>query len=318
MKTTSFALAAMASLALSGCANFFAATQFTHSPLSGTASGKSVLLMIDDEKSKKGKNTNEREVAALNKALSGQAALTLALDTQCSPPQAPDAKMLSALVPIVASLAEAGFNIWADKQQRKIEAIVEAAQQSYAATIALDPEALGKARCALFVRYAVDDDKSIKLGLLALLKVNQEAPPPGGNSGIFTLEPVYVRMFNAVAVTQDTSDPAVSVSVAVSIKAVGRSQGGIERLLPSGEGVVNVPKVKLGEKGEAKCVVGGSCKRSDLVPFPTARGTLSFTMSITEQGSTGFDDKAASAELAAVKAALGPAIGEAVKEKFGD
>ena len=45
---------------------------------------------------------------------------------------------------------------------------------------------------------------------------------------------------------------------------------------------------------------------------------MSITMAVAERGVTGFDDKAASAELAAVKAALGPAIGEAVEKKNGD
>lgn len=81
--------------------------------------------------------------------------------------------------------------------------------------------------------------------------------------------------------------------------------------------MVSIPQVRLGSTAAAKCVSGG-CKRSDLIPFPTGRGTLSITMAVAERGVTGFDDKAASAELAAVKAALGPAIGEAVKKKFGD
>lgn len=46
------------------------------------------------------------------------------------------------------------------------------------------------------------------------------------------------------------------------------------------------------------------------------RGALSLTLAVAEQGKTGFDDKAASAELAAIKAAIGPALSEGVKAKY--
>jgi hypothetical protein len=314
MRTVISTVVVVVASALAGCANFQTAVHFTPSKLSGIEESKTALLLLRD-------SANGIEGSPeLTRAIDENAEIREVLVKQCgygAKPSGPGPAIAPALVPILASLAEVGFNLWADQQQRKIDEIVSAAQAEYAASLALSASDLDAIRCAAFVRYTQQPEKSVQLGMFSALTIRRESVPAAASFKMFSVEPVYVRMFNAVAITKDSNEPKASLSIALSIKAVGLPEGGVERLLPSGEGVVSIPQVRLGSAGTAKCAMGG-CKRSDLIPYPTGRGTLSFTVAVVERGVTGFDDKAASAELSAVKAALGPAFGEAVKKKFGE
>ncbi|MGM9513103.1 hypothetical protein ACS5PK_02495 [Roseateles sp. DB2] len=304
-------LAAIAAMSLlSACANFSTASNFVRAEASGIEGSKTVVVLI-------GPNEPPIKVMDTFKTYAPGTDLSwLPGDKACGLQQVPPTPAIAApLVPIIAAVAEVAFNLWADEQQRKIEANVESAKASYAATWIMSADQLAQTQCVAMVRYTQDDGGPIKSGLTTVLKFNHLGPAPDGLSRSFTFTPIYVHMTNSVAVTMKAPEPKTSLSFAVSVKAVGTPEGGVQRLLPSGEGVTTVPAVKLGKA--PRCSTS-DCKTSDLMPYPVKAGALSVTMAIAEQGNTGFDDKAALAELAAVKAALGPAIGEAVKKKFGD
>jgi len=295
---------------LSACANFNTASNFVRSDASGIDGSKTVVVLI---------GPNEppiRVMDSFKKYAPGTDLSWLPGSEACGLKQLPPAPAVAAaLVPIIAAIGEGIFNLWADDQQRKIEAIVESAKASYAATWIMSAQQLEQTQCVAMVRYTEDDGGVIKPGLTTVLKFNDKGAAPDGLSRSFTFTPIYVQMTNSVAVTLKLPEPKTSLSFAVSVKAVGTPEGGVQRLLPSGEGVMTVPAVKLGKVPRCRAA---DCKTSDLLPYPVKAGALSVTMAIAEQGATGFDDKAALAELAAVKSALGPAIGEAIKKKFGD
>jgi hypothetical protein len=313
MKFSGMIAAAGAALLLPACANFGTAVDFKPSPLSGIEGSKTMLILTGPD------YPNDNPSTPLL-GLPSDANLAITLKDKCGlvlPPPGPAPAVAPALVPILAALAEAGFNIWAEKKQRIIEAIVASAKADYATTQVLSPDMLAKTKCAVMVRYTQEEGKPSNNGLVAVVRFSDQGAQADGSFRAFRIEPIHVQMWTSAAVTADATEPKTSVAIAVSIKAVGTPEGGVQRLLASGEGVTSVPNVKVGGSFEPRCRSGG-CKWSDLIPYPTARGSLSLTLAVAEQGNTGFDDKAALAELAAVKAALGPAIGEAVKKKLGD
>lgn len=294
---------------LSGCASFNTAANFERADASGIDGSKTQLVLIGPFEPR------DEALERVKKFAPGMDTSWLNADAECvKKPNQPAPAVAAPLVPILAAVGEVAFTLWADAQQRKIEALVESAQASYASTLTLSPERLEKARCVAMLRYTEDGKGNITAGLSAVLRFDDQGLTPDGLSRSFTVTPIHVRMVNSVAVTRKAAEPTTSLAFAVSIKAIGTPEGGVQRLLPSGEGVTAVPGVKLGQAPRCR---DATCKTSDLVPYPVKAGKLSLTVAIAEQGVTGFDDKAALAELAAVKAALGPAIGEAIKKKLG-
>lgn len=310
MKTKPHLIAISAAGLLYGCANFNTASGFQQADASGIEGSKTVVVLIGPDE------PTERVLASFKKYAPGTDTSWVHADEKCGlKPSPPAPAVAAAVVPIIAAVAEVVFNLWADGQQRKIEAIVDSAKASYSATTIVSPQRLERTQCIAMLRYTEADGGAVKPGLTAVLKLGDKGMAPDGLSRAFTLTPIYVQMTNSVAITMMAPEPKTSISMAMSIKAVGTPEGGVQRLLPSGEGVTTVPGVKLGKR--ARCGAA-DCKASDLVPYPTKVQALSVSLAIAEQGVTGFDDKAALAELAAVKAALGPAISEAVKKKFSD
>jgi hypothetical protein len=213
---------------------------------------------------------------------------------------------------LAGALAELGFNLWVEERRRQINEIVNASRASYAVSTVVAPDLLKTAKCLLVIRYHVD--KEPKADMEAVLKVIDTKEEVGtGDARAFRIQPVHLKMLNTVAWTRAIGEDQASVSFAISIKAVARERSELARLLPVSEGATSVPGVKLGEK--IRCV-SDTCERSALIVYPTNRGLLSFTLGVAEQGVTGFDDKAELAKLDAIKAALGPAIGEAVKARL--
>ena len=311
MKTKPHLAAITAAGLLCGCANFNTASSFQRAAASGVEGSKTVVVLIGPDE------PTERVLASFKKYAPGtDTSSWVHADEKCGlKPSPPAPAVAAAVVPILAAVTEVVFNLWADGQQRKIEAIVDSAKASYSATTIVSPQRLERTQCIAMLRYTEDDGGAVKPGLTAVLQLGDKGMAPDGLSRAFTLTPIYVQMTNSVAITMMAPEPKTSISMAMSIKAVGTPEGGVQRLLPSGEGVTTVPGVKLGKL--ARCGAA-DCKASDLVPYPVKVQALSVSLAIAEQGVTGFDDKAALAELAAVKAALGPAIGEAVKKTFGD
>ena len=157
------------------------------------------------------------------------------------------------------------------------------------------------------MRYRDEDDKA---GLLALLKIE----PRGGNA--FTIEPRYVKANNARAVTMAgdaKTPPTINLSLSVTTRGIGRHETRLAGLFPAGEGVVSVSKVEVGP-GRKSYTCNTRCPLSDLIPYPDGSGLVSVSVGVTETGEIGFDLDQRTAELKAIKEAMGPALSDAISE----
>lgn len=296
-------VSAMAVATLTGCETF-GGPDFIKSGSSGVTDAASVLIPIQGTALPQSPWLDDKQLRDVAEA-------------RCLPKA--DSALAPAIVPILAALGQLAVNLHIENKQRRIEEIVENSKAAYSLTVHAPPDALTTAHCILFVRHGVNaNGQPDKTGLQVLIKLEQKPVVPPGAGAAFIFTPVYVRAFTSVAQTANSEKPTVALSVAVSVKAISRHQAdGLARLVPVGEGTVGVGSVGLGDQAEAKCVKP-ACKFSDLIPYPTNKGTLSITLAIAEQGVTGFNDKAVLADLAALKEALGPAIAEAIKVKFED
>jgi len=310
-------------LAVAGCCAYLSgcATQpyqdFVKDEGSGVSGDKIALLRfsrsvdsLNDPQSTPSEDVNEtKRVKVL---VAADASLTEAIKAHCGvDPKvaAPPPPIAPALVPLIAAFAQLGVNQYFEGQKRRIEEIVAASQASYSATAVYSPKTLSDTKCLLLLRYG---DK--QLGLAALVLFAKPSEVIEGTE-VTSLRPVYLHARTAAAQTRKTDSPTIGMSIGLSLKAVGRQQSEILRLLPSGEGTASVANLSIGTNSKPQCRSQG-CKSTDLIPYPTGRGLISLTMAVAEQGVTGFDDKVALAEIAALKEALGPAISEAVKAHF--
>lgn len=86
-----------------------------------------------------------------------------------------------------------------------------------------------------------------------------------------------------------------------------------------GASTLSVEKVKIGRtSGETKISKDKECGSTGLIPFPPTAGPLQITMAVTETGNVGFDVDIATAQLAAYKAAMGPALSSALEAGLKD
>jgi hypothetical protein len=275
--------------------------------------------------------TSQAASAQISDVISKDAGLATALRRDCAYPQPPPPSSTPsiqatpsfspALIPIVGAVVQLGFEALIDKKRRDIAAINDAATASYALNVAIAPsgdDGLASARCLVILRYAEDEKGKVNENMAAVLRLRNHSSGSTPSTNVVSFKPVFVRANNAVATTRDAEKPTVNLTFAVSVKAVAVDNAGtLSRLVPAGESVATVRDLILGAPGTPSCATD-DCPESDLLPYPTNRGVLSLSVAVAEQGKTGFDNKVVDAELAAVKAALGPAIGAAVKAKLAE
>lgn len=231
-----------------------------------------------------------------------------AISDSCKQPGTSEvAPAVLAAAPVLGKLL---FDLYIDRQVRKLDELKEASEAQYSAKVILDAAQLQAAvaanQCILFVRM---ERESKVPGLVVVLKLR---PSPNA----FTFEPVFMAARNAVAVTQKGETPRIIASVAVGLKGIGKQQNGLPALASIGEASSTVPGLVLGAK-EPACVRKSPCPVSDPIPLLAARNDLMLlTVAVAEKGDIGVDFDAAKAELNAIKAALGPLVGELVKGKL--
>jgi hypothetical protein len=214
------------------------------------------------------------------------------------------------VIPIVVAAGRFLFDQFAERRLKEVEELKTAASQSYSSTVIFESGAqLRKQVAVLLIRHKDGDDTAT---FAALLKVRQR-----GSGKAFTIEPIYVRASNAVAITSKDAG-AISASLALAIKSLTKGKDGPVALVASGQGAVTVAKLEIGAKTNP-FVCADDCPGSDLIPYPPFDEPCSVSFAVTETGDLGFDIDAKIAERKALKEALGPAITEAftvaLKEK---
>ncbi len=301
---------AIAALPLSGCNSLAQANNFKPAESSGADPGTLAIAFT------KNLDTIPTSGDADFDAAIGKCGVSITKPSAVGPQVAPF------VVSIVAALIKFISDDVNDHRQRRIDQIVKATQQTYTKSLAVDPARLAGATCLIVTRTTPGaDGKPDKPGLVAILGIEHSPAPqanPAAPYSSFLLHPKYVRVFRAVALTKAETAPTITVALSAAIKAVGRAPtgGGVPVLMPSGVSSVEIDDVPIGDKAAASCT-DGKCEPSELIPYPTDRGLVSLNVAITEQGVKGFDDKVASAELASIKAALGPALSDAITAQWG-
>lgn len=159
-------------------------------------------------------------------------------------------------------------------------------------------------RCAVFARYA-DGDAPTRPGLLAVLGIEQKFEE-GKYTDYFRFRPLLVRAGNAIVRTGD-GNATIAVSMALVARQLVVSSTGAASFAELGAAAVSVPRVPVGGESVA-CAQASACAgMSAPIPVPVARGTVAVSIGVSEAGGAGAEIDQNAAELAAVKAALGPA-----------
>jgi hypothetical protein len=122
---------------------------------------------------------------------------------------------------------------------------------------------------------------------------------------------------NGIASKEVGEGPAkskITVTPAVSIKQITK-KAGIPTLALLGQGGSTISAVEL--SGTIRCRAKiEECNSSTAIPMPLDNGSVVVGVSLLETGNVGFDVDRATAELTAMQAAIGPAIGDAVQGHY--
>lgn len=231
------------------------------------------------------------------------------------------------VVPIITALAKLGFDWIMDAQARSLDDLKKRSVQTYSTTDFLQSEELRSWSCLGVARITKDrpNKGDSHLGMVALFEIvhfdgtGKEYPggtprDPTASLGM-RLKPLFVRAFDAVAVTKQGDDQTpelVSLSFALALKGIENPPGQLPQTVAFGAGTLSVPKVKIGKTGETKICKKKECGSTGLIPFPEP-GPLELTLAVTETGNVGFNIDLAKAQLAAFKAAMGPALSSALQ-----
>lgn len=299
---------------LSSC-TWLQAETFTKATESGVTRGQVDVALVS-----RGLG-NESATGDVDGLLASDSALNSRVDGSCRPISKESTTFAAPGVAII--LAAGGklmFDLFMDARARSVKELKEAAAPApYGGRVILSGADLHRAECALLVRWATGDAVPPTPLLIALLKINKDP----GNTVIW-LTPVYVRAVSAVAVTAPGADdvPAfINVAFGVATKAVGRTAAAapaaasLPTVVTVGEGSITVARVPIGKKARPRCV-SEACASTDLIALPPASGYASFSLTAAEVGKVGFDIDVAAAEVAAVKAAIGPAVSDTIKERL--
>jgi len=235
---------------------------------------------------------------------------------------------IAVAAPIITAAGKLAVDWYFEQQKRNVERIIKASEASYSITTLLSPAQLHDTKCILITRSLKNEGASTNTKnvtdtseeqLVALIRVNDVGSIKAGSdleTNVLTFTPTNVKVKSSIAWTRKVEKPTIGISIGISLKAIGKQQSDLMRLLPTGEDAINVGDVFLGEGSDYKC--GNECRPSDLLPYPTKNGKISLTVSIVEKGFTGFDKDEALTEITALKEALGPAFSDAIKTKLGD
>jgi hypothetical protein len=254
--------------------------------------------------------------------LSGFGAAVEAYQRNCGPvPSQPEVAAAAViLLPVVGELL---FGLAADWAGRRADALKEASEASYAGRVNMssaDLRALvADGRCIAIVRFDPPGKQTAAGGVepkrVALVAVLKLAPAAPGRTDSFVFRPIYVSASNSAAITRQSEAPAVTVGLGLSVKSIGKQDNGLPGSFLVGQAASAAPKVLL-NAGESSCLKS-ACATSEPIPIPVGPdGLVSLGVGVTEKGSLGFDTDVAKAQIGAIKAAIGPVIGELIKKKI--
>ena len=280
---------------------------FKASDYSGAKGNKAHIAFIE-------KHPDWTPDALLKSYLDAHQSYSEFISKECSP----DPILLpSELIPIISSFGKLLFDLKMEKKLRQLEALKKSAQGSYSARTFINLSDLEKQKCIILTRYNKNKEtKNLELGLLYVAKIISKS-----QKNAFVISPIFIRAENSAVVTSKGTEvngkvtlPAINTSLALSLKSINADKIGIPTLTPVGEGAVSVPNLEIGPNGK-EFLCNNKCPTSDLIPYPkSGADPISFSLSLTETGIIGINFDERSAEIKAIKEALGPALKDSIKE----
>jgi hypothetical protein len=218
-------------------------------------------------------------------------------------------KITPIAVPVISAIGKLIFDLQMDKSTKELKKLKEAARATFSQRVILPSEDFNQHTCAIIYRY---DPVNNDIGFISVIKFDKYGDA-------FTITPKYIKAHNTVAITKKPDDEKeyakIDASIAVSIKAIGKEKNGLPSLSSIGEGVVTIPNIEVSENGSNPCTK--ECDSSDLIPgLSSGSQYISVTFSVIETGKLGVDLDEKIAEYMAIKEAIGPAIGEGIKEHY--
>lgn len=315
-------------LFLSGC---FQASFFKKSDDSGVPSGE-VLLWYPNGPG--GGNTlasdappsaSDQIAAFLKENLEAKA-----LSDQCY--VEPRVHIAPVAIPLVTALAKLGFDMIVDQKVRALDELKKRSVQTYSTTEFEKARELPTWSCLGIARITKDHPNKgdSHLGMISLLEIIhldanglessglREPRDPSKAIGM-RLKPLFVRSFDSVAITKqgaEDSPEVISLSFALALKGIEHAPDKLPQAVAFGAGTMSVPKVQIGKAGETKICKNDECGSTGLIPLPKTLGPLELTLAVTETGNVGFDIDLVKAQLAAFKAAMGPALSSALETRL--
>lgn len=234
-----------------------------------------------------------------------------AIAAQCQQGGTEVAPLLLALLPSIGKLA---LDLYLDGELRALEDLKRASEATYSARIPLPRALLQPDNCLILVRL-VEGEKLP--AAVVIVKLLDAAAASSGSSfarpDALAYKPVYIRVRKAAAVTKAAETPRITVSLALTLKAIAKHpQADVPVLASLGESAVTIPDLDIGELGKSRCGDGG-CPLSEPIPLPTNSGTLVLSLAVAEKGHIGINFDVSSNELKAIREAIGPALKDGLK-----
>ena len=297
------------SIVLGGC-HHFDVKHYKVDNLIGVSKQKTSMILLGD-------SIKSQNDGIIKKIIEGDKKAVKIINNNCTA-QKP---ALTIAAPIIASTGQLLFDLYIEKQTKKLENLKKKAQATYSGNAILTSDEFRNCDCAILTRQDTENN----LGLIAIVKLEKH-----GSNDAFSIVPIYIKAFNSRALTSGQvlkkdkekfgknakETYLMNVSIGFAVKAISENDNGLPVVASVGGSSVSISDLKIGQDVDGyQCE--GDCPPSDIIPYLIKKDvTISVSMSVTETGDVGIDFEQEQAELTAIKAALGPSIASSITKYF--
>jgi len=266
-------------------------------------------------------NPIDNESDTFNIAQQGPAITVLNKGIETCKIQETDEEIVPSLIPIVVAGGTLIFKYITDALASKVKQLQQASQKTSSANVLLDRNISAKGTdCLLMVRYAdtsTGSQNNVTINDIGMAALFQKQTVRDA----YAWKLIYLYYANSLAITEATDPPRINVAFAIAGKAVEKKNNKSAVLKNIGASTMNLKGVPIGtNKPIIDCVsqtptaiCGHNMTDLFLGVQSDSKGATSYSIGLTETGSAYGQFDTAEAELKALNAALGPAIGASIK-----
>ena len=237
------------------------------------------------------------------------------------------AKIPKALPPLVGLAVGWATGYIEDSLASLVTQLRNKSQRTYGGYVVVDFKDHGApfygTECIVVMRGAIREQEGVKklvsLGLAAIFYVRRH-----GSHGM-ALVPAYLRMKDAIAVTEEGKTPVVNLTMAISISSAAIVNG-VPQVIQSAADTLDFGAVPLGATNRATidCDPSAILSNPKGCPFatrllarpPAEASAMMISVGVTESGTGLPNAEKAIAELKALRKALGPLFEQKLTEVF--